>query len=86
MYQSNPGSHTQCFSRKSIRALLERLGFQIEKIEDTTYGFRYMVKKPGFERGSVKARLKRAIAFAGYILSFIGHKNHMVVYAKLRKI
>jgi len=86
MYQSNTGTHTQCFNRKSIRILLGRLRFQIREIEDATYGFRYMVKKPGLMGGGLKVRLKRAIALAGFMLSFVGHKNHMVVYAKLRKI
>lgn len=86
MYNPYLGSHTQCLSRRSIRALLERLGFQVERVEDTTYGFKYMVKKPGLEENSAKARLKKVLAFIGYILSFLGHRNHMIVYARLKKI
>ncbi len=76
------GGHSICFNRRSIRALLERYGFEVIRIVPSTYGLRVLLKR--FERASP---LKKSVKSAGTALAFglgkiVGLTNHITVYAR----
>jgi len=82
LYQMN-GGHSVCFSRRSIRELMVRCGFEILSIESSTYGLRLLLMR---FRGMPWP--KRWIYGAGTsVVFFLGRvfgNNHMTVYAQKR--
>jgi len=81
MFSNRLGGHIQCFSRKSISTFLEGYGFKILRIHDSTYGLRYMLKKA--TQGRMKHQILSFLGTASYALGFLGHKNHITVYARI---
>ena len=82
MYSNQRGSHIQCFSRRSVMEFLSRRSFRVLKIKDSTYGKKYMLKKPIFMRDTLTSKALRTVAGVAYDLSkTIGHQNHMLVFA-----
>lgn len=82
MYINQRGAHIQCFSRQSIREFLSRRGFRVLKIKDSTYGKKYMLKKPIFMRDTLSSKALRV--GAGFLYDstrIIGHQNHMLVFS-----
>jgi SAM-dependent methyltransferase len=83
LYTNKIGGHIQCFSGKSISVFLERHGFQIVRIHDSTYGLRYMLKK-STPHGRFRQLVASMLGVGAYSLGFLGHKNPMTVYARVR--
>lgn len=78
------GGHSVCFNRRSIRTLLNRWGFDVLRIEQTTYGLRMLVKR--FEDLPLLERLLKSTGTAAVFLlgRIVGASNHMTVYARKR--
>ncbi len=76
------GGHTLCFNRRSIGGLLDRCGFELLRIDGSTYGLRILLKR--FERLSLLERFLKAggtaVMFA--LGRIVGASNHMTIYAK----
>ncbi|MGA2606334.1 MAG: class I SAM-dependent methyltransferase [Terriglobia bacterium] len=78
------GGHSICFNRRSIRTLLNRWGFDVLRIEQSTYGLRILLKR--FEDLSLLERLLKSTGTAAVFLlgRIVGASNHMTVYARKR--
>jgi len=78
------GGHSICFDRRSISNLLDRCGFDVLSIRQSTYGLRILMER--FEK---MAFLKRLVMSAGTLIVFVlgrllGSSNHMTVYSVKR--
>ncbi len=61
------GGHTLCFNRRSIGGLLDRCGFELLRIDGSTYGLRILLKR--FERLSLLERFPQGWRHCGYVRS-----------------
>lgn len=79
----SPGGHNLCFSRNSIRLLLEQNNFQIMKIVGSTYGLKILLKRFNLNSGGAIYILG---TFLLYLLArLIAMPNHMTVYAQKKE-
>lgn len=81
LYQMG-GGHSVCFTRRSIRGLLERGGFRVLNLEDSTYGLRVLVMR--FDGLPLVSRLVHSSGTIALFMlgSLIGGSNHVTVYAQ----
>ena len=74
------GGHNLCFSRESIRTLLEKNGFEIEKIVGSTFGLKNILLRFGLRPKDIIKIVGTSAVFAlGKVLNM---PNHMTVYAR----
>jgi SAM-dependent methyltransferase len=81
LYQMH-GGHSVCFSRRSMKSMLEMCGFTVIRIEQSTYGFRVLLHR--FKNMKFVRRMVQTI---GTLVVFSlgqlgGSSNHMTVYAR----
>jgi len=78
------GGHSLCFNRRSIRGLLDRHGFDVLRIDQSTYGLRILLER--FKSFSVPRKLVLSLGTATVfgLGRMLGTSNHMTVYAKKR--
>jgi 2-polyprenyl-3-methyl-5-hydroxy-6-metoxy-1,4-benzoquinol methylase len=83
LYQMG-GGHSTCFNRRSMRTLLDRYGFDVLSLEQSTYGLRVLLMRfddlPFFEK--LINSLGTFILFS--LGQIIGGSNHMTVCAQRR--
>jgi len=75
------GGHNVCFSRRSLRILLEQLGFNVHKCVNSTYGLRVLLLR--FEGHPWPGRwIKKTATSVLFLLGrMLGLSNHVTVFA-----
>ncbi len=81
LYSSS--GHNLCFSRKSIRLLLEQNNFQIIKIVGSTYGLKVLLERFNLNPGGAIYILGTSLLYL--LAKLIGMPNHMTVYAQKKE-
>lgn len=84
LYQMG-GGHSACFSRRSIKELMARCGFDVLSVEGSTYGLRLLLMR--FRNMPLPKRFIYCFGTSVvYALGRILGSNHMTVYARKRPV